>query len=271
VNKENISVNQNFIDLADANLLESIREHARWQNPCECVEENGLLFVAGSTKFPGAYKNCVARIDGKIPAKEVLERARDFFARHERGFTVFVRASRDQDLDKLLKSAGLILRSDSPCMLIDAPLTEFDLPADIRVEHFKKERHILDAVQINSEAYKNLGLPASETQSLFGRPSQLLSPRVVGYVAYRGSQPLSTALTIFSFEGAGVYWVGTIAEARRKGLGAICTRLATNSGFSQGASIVTLQASPFGEPIYRKLGYKTYDRLKFYTHSIPHK
>jgi hypothetical protein len=262
-------MNQDLTDLADANLLESIREIARWQSPCECVEENGLLFVAGPGRFPGAYKNCVARVDEAVPAQEVLERARDFFSRRERGFTLFVRESRDTDLDRLLNSAGLILRSDSPCMLIDAPLTEFDLPVHIHIEHFQEERHILDAVKINSEAYKNLGLPPHETESLFGRPAELLSSRVAGYVAYEGSKPLSTALTIFSGDGAGVYWVGTVAEARLKGLGAICTRLATNSGFSQGASVVTLQASPFGEPIYRKMGYRTYDRLKFYTHSAP--
>jgi hypothetical protein len=269
--KETIRVEQKFIDLADANLLQSIREHARWQNPCECIEENGLLFVAGATGFPGAYKNCVVRVDETVTAREVLEHARDFFSQRERGFTVFVRTSRDKDLDKLLKSAGLILRSDSPCMLIDSSLTEFDLPTGIHIEPFKEERHIHDAVQINAEAYQRLGLPANETQSLFARPSELLSQRVAGYVAYRDSQPLSTALTIYSGEGAGVYWVGTVSKARHQGLAALCTRLATNSGFSQGASVVTLQASPFGEPIYLKLGYKTYDRLRYYTHSLPRK
>jgi len=32
-------MNQSIQDLADANLLEAIREHARWQEPCECIEE----------------------------------------------------------------------------------------------------------------------------------------------------------------------------------------------------------------------------------------
>ena len=83
-------MDQKSIDLADANLLQSIREHARWQSPCECVEKNGLLFVAGATEFPGAYKNCVVRVDETVPAREVLEHARDFFSQRERGFTVFV-------------------------------------------------------------------------------------------------------------------------------------------------------------------------------------
>ena len=40
-------INQPICDLADANLLQAMREHARWQVPCECVEEDGTLMVAG--------------------------------------------------------------------------------------------------------------------------------------------------------------------------------------------------------------------------------
>lgn len=87
---------------------------------------------------------------------------------------------------------------------------------------------------------------------------------MIGCVAYQGEQPVSTALTLLSGEGAGVYWVGTAAAARRSGLGELCTRLATNAGFAGGARVVTLQASPFGESIYRRIGYRTYDRqLRF--------
>lgn len=70
----------NICDLADANLVESIREHARWQSPCEMVEEDGVLLVAGVTAFPGAYRNCVARVDQAVPAHEVVARAKDFFS-----------------------------------------------------------------------------------------------------------------------------------------------------------------------------------------------
>jgi hypothetical protein len=35
-------------DLADHNLVEATREHARWQHPCELVEADGLLALAGA-------------------------------------------------------------------------------------------------------------------------------------------------------------------------------------------------------------------------------
>lgn len=251
-------------DLADANLLQALREHARWQEPCTCVEEGGVLMMAGANAFPGAFRNCVVRVDGRVPAAEVLRRAQAFFSEHGRGYTLLVRASRDADLITALQTAGMTPLADSPCMLIDQPVEEPKVPTGIRIERMTELRHVQDTVAINAEAYEALKLPAAETRVFFGRPQEVLSPRMVGFVAYRDGVPLSTALTLLGGEGAGVYWVGTAAAARRSGLGELCTRLATNAGFAAGARVVTLQASPFGEPIYQRLGYRTYDRqLRF--------
>jgi hypothetical protein len=52
-------------------------------------------------------------------------------------------------------------------------------------------------------------------------------------------------------------WVGTVAQARHLSLGQIVTEWATNNAFDRGATAVTLQASPMGEPLYARLGYET--------------
>ncbi|HLF22692.1 MAG TPA: GNAT family N-acetyltransferase, partial [Burkholderiales bacterium] len=101
-----------------------------------------------------------------------------------------------------------------------------------------------------------------EARIYFNRPAALLSDRVTGFVAYRARRPVATALTIHSGNSAGIYWVSTVSSERRSGLGELCARLSTNAGFERGASTVTLQASPFGEPIYQRLGYRTYDRTR---------
>lgn len=254
-------MNSSIYDLADANLLQAIREHARWQSPCELVEQDGVLMMAGANAFPGVFRNCVARTDSRIPAAEVLGRAQAFFSQRGRGFAVLVRDSRDRDLIEALQAEGLTPLGDNPCMLIEVPVAEPVIPAGIRIERFDDVTRVRDAMEISAEAYEALKLPADETRVFFGRPEALLSPQVIGFVAYRDDVPVSTALTILSGEGAGIYWVGTTAAARRSGLGELCTRLATHAGFANGARVVTLQASPYGEPIYQRLGYQTYDRL----------
>lgn len=255
--------------LADANLLAAVREHARWQEPCTLLEEGGVLMMAGANAFPGVFRNCVARVERGVAADRVLQQAQDFFAPRGRGYTLLARASCDQDLIAALQTAGMAPLADSPCMLIDTGLEPPALPAGIRVERMTEVRHVRDAVRINAEAYEALKLPAAQTRVFFGRPQAMLSPRVLGFVAYSGVEPVSTALTILSGAGAGVYWVGTVAGARRQGLGELCTRLATHAGFACGARVVTLQASPFGEPIYQRIGYRSYDRLLRYRFSAP--
>lgn len=249
-------------DLCDTNYVESMRVHAQWQDPCELVEADGLMLVAGPNAFPVAYRNSVMRVDPRLPAKDVLARARAFFRPRKRGFTVITRDSRDEDLAVFLPVAGLRPAGDSPCMLIEAPLAEPDVPGDVRIERFREVQHVLDAVAINAEAYQAIKLPPDEARIYFGRPEKLLAPNIEGFVAYREDRPASTAFTLFSGDAAGLYWVGTAQAAQRRGLGEICTRLATNAGFARGAKVVTLQASPFGEPIYQRLGYRTYDRTR---------
>lgn len=225
--------------------------------------------IAGPNGFPVSFRNCAARVDGRARAAEVIERAREFFWKRGRGFTLLVRGSRDKDIETALGAEGLSPIGEAPCMLIESPVAAPDIPPGVRIQAFSEELHVRDAVQVNGEAYEAIKLPATETRAFFGRPAALLSPRVSGYVAYRGTLPVSTALTLHSGKSAGVYWVGTASGAQRSGLGELCTRLATNAGFAKGAAVVTLQATPFGEPMYRKLGYRTYDRLLRFRYPQP--
>jgi predicted acetyltransferase len=64
-------------------------------------------------------------------------------------------------------------------------------------------------------------------------------------------------MTIVSHGVAGIYWVGSLEQARGKGLGRAVTAAATNAGFELGAEIASLQASPMGKPIYEAMGYET--------------
>jgi ribosomal protein S18 acetylase RimI-like enzyme len=251
-------------ELADANLIESIREHARWQASGELIEENGLLLFAGSTSYPGAYRNCAVRLERGLAAEDAVRRARDFFGARGRGFTLWVRSGRDDDLDSLAESSGMQRVADGPCMLVDAPLSLRNPPPAVRTERFTQESHVRDAIVINAEAYALLGLAPEETHATFPEPARLLSDRVVGFVAYRADGPVAAALTLLHGQSAGVYWVGTAVRAQRIGLGGLCTTLATNAAFERGARVVMLQASPFGAPLYARLGYTTYGRARWY-------
>jgi ribosomal protein S18 acetylase RimI-like enzyme len=113
---------------------------------------------------------------------------------------------------------------------------------------------------VGTEAYKDIGLPAKQAEAAFSRVQGVLDGQVEVVIAFLRDRPVSVAITVLSGESAGVYWVGTVPGARGKGFGELCTQRATNLGFSRGAKLVTLQASAQGNPIYRRMGYREYDR-----------
>jgi len=80
---------------------------------------------------------------------------------------------------------------------------------------------------------------------------------------------VAAAQTLLSHGIAGVYWVGTVEGARSRGLGEAVTRAVTNAAFDRGATANSLQASPMGEPIYRRMGYEEIYRYTTYTRLTP--
>ena len=66
-----------------------------------------------------------------------------------------------------------------------------------------------------------------------------------------------------------VGFVGTKVKARGRGLGEALTRAATNAGFDLGARLASLQASPEGYPIYRRMGYVEISRYREYLGALP--
>jgi hypothetical protein len=111
---------------------------------------------------------------------------------------------------------------------------------------------------VNAEAYGTYGMPPEVLADLFDETTVVLSDEAAHIVVgWRGAEPVATAMSFESDGVASVQWVGTVSSARGTGLGALVTTFVTNLAFERGASSVTLQASPMGEPVYVRLGFET--------------
>jgi ribosomal protein S18 acetylase RimI-like enzyme len=77
------------------------------------------------------------------------------------------------------------------------------------------------------------------------------------YVLRGAKGVAATAVGIRDVVG-GVYMVGTAPESRRRGYGEAVTAVATNDLIAEGMAAVVLQASAMGEPIYARMGYRTF-------------
>lgn len=260
--------------LSDANLIESFRAFSRYQEPAVLEERDGLLLLAGATTLPAACINVCARTEPRAEPVAVLAAARDFYRRHGRGFKLAIRSELDGDLEQHVLAEGLKLDFDSPCMSVEKKLEVPALPVGVYIERLESARHADDIATVSAQAYEALGMPVEHTRASFSRPAGLLDGRTLGVLVYREGEPVATALALLGpkLDGAlaaGIYWVGTVPSARKQGLAEFCTALATNAALEHGAKVVTLQASPYGEPIYRRMGYREYGRVRWYRHRAP--
>lgn len=242
--------------LFNRNIVEAVLEGARWQRGALAVEEDGLLLVAGADDFPIGYGNCALRMDPALPAEDCIRRAEDFFAEQGRGFSLWVREGLDADIESALTARGLKPRVHSPWMFLAAPAPAPALPPGIELGWAEDEADIDAATEVLVEAYAPTGLPAEVTRGLFAAPARLLHPSVRVLLLREQGRAVATAQLLCTHGMGGIYWVGTRPAAGRRGLGSLATALLAREAFALGLPRVGLHATPMGQPMYARLGFR---------------
>ena len=151
--------------------------------------------------------------------------------------------------------AGLIEFGNAPAMVLEKRLADAMPPPGVTLKRVETKADARHFTAVMGAAYASLGMPADVAPAVLCL-EVVAAPHIVSFIAYlEDGTPAAGASCIFAHGVAGVYWVGTIPEARGKGLAELCTRAAGNAGFDMGARIASLQASVMGEPVYRTMGY----------------
>lgn len=249
-------------DLADQNLAHAVRIHARWQPAGRLLELNGVLLHQGTLPLPLPHQNCVIRLDSAVPPELVLKQAEAFFGGQANPYAVITMSRQDLDLDAALDTEGFHAQADLPAMLAEAPVAMPSIPPDWRIDLLTHAGDLQAFVNVCVKAYATLGLPEMFTPSFFVDSSGLLAHDVSIALARRQDGLAgAAAMVLHTGDVAGVYWVGTVPEARGHGLAAACTAAVTNLALERGARGVALQATHMGEPTYRRLGFREYGRM----------
>jgi ribosomal protein S18 acetylase RimI-like enzyme len=250
--------------LCDLNFAESIREIARWRVESEILECHDLLLVAGSDKTTAT--NFAVRVHrGASPAaRTVLDKCSSFYGDRKLSYSLHVRKHADADLIEALRGTQLKLIFDMPVMIMDRPVKSPALGTGVELRKITGKQGACDFVSILMDSYPDLGMSEAAGFSMFQTPERILQPHCSFVIAYYDEKPASCAMLLYSHFIAGIYWVGTTKETRSKGLAAACVATAVNEALNRGISHVVLQASKFGEPVYRRLGFTEITRYLWY-------
>jgi GNAT superfamily N-acetyltransferase len=100
------------------------------------------------------------------------------------------------------------------------------------------------------------GIPRDAAARLFSA-SFAADPDVELFIGRLDGESVGTAVAIRSGDVSGIYAVGTVPAARRRGVGTALTWPTVAAGRAWGCDTAVLQASDMGFPIYSAMGFRT--------------
>jgi ribosomal protein S18 acetylase RimI-like enzyme len=269
---ENVQSRSNLVAQSQLNLGEMCKHFAVHVDGFACAQDS-LVLVASRCPCSGALRNAAIRLDPTIDAMSFVRQADLFFSAHNRSYTVWSIAGMDTGLPDAAQAFGLVRgteEEDAIGMAISKPPQG---PISVDSTRLIKVKDVADVrlfAEVVGQMFSAFGRPEDAIKTLSNRPSALITNNVTAFVAVMAGQPVAcSVLSISEGAVAGIYLVGTVPWARRRGLGELVTRAATDAGFAAGARVVLLQSNLDVVPLYRKIGFREFAHYANYVYRVP--
>lgn len=163
---------------------------------------------------------------------------------------------RPENLGARLLAHGFTYLKEMPGMAIElGEIPEMRLSPDVQVKRVSTDRDLWDWCNAVVVVYNGTSEMCEWLHQTFAKVG-IDRDDMWLYVAYDRGQAVGTSLVYFSAGVAGLYYVGTIPDARGKGVGTAVTLAALYGAAAEGYQVSILHASEMGEPIYRRLGFQ---------------
>ncbi len=250
----------------DRNLASTMRLYATTAPGARLEDDGRLLLYSTSATWPGPYHNGAMRLDPTLEPPEVLRRAGAFFSDRP-GYCVWVAAHVDADLEQAALDAGYaaISPTGAPRLALDHRIDDAlpVAPAGVTLDEVVDDAARLDYLDVTVEAYVDDFLTRDAAEAQLATMRAVRGPDVRAVVARRQGKPAAAAMVVATGDVAGIQLVGTVPDARGRGLGELVTRWAVAAGFELGARTIVLEASAAGEPLYLRLGFVEVSRYRW--------
>jgi GNAT superfamily N-acetyltransferase len=171
------------------------------------------------------------------------------------------------DLGDRLRAQGFQSSGEAPGMVIDlAALLDAPIPAPpdlqvVRVSDAELLRQWVDVIVSSFQESETVREARYAGQVALGWQPESVLQR---YLALLDGEPVAMSALFLSGGVAGIYEVVTVPQQRKRGLATSIMRATLDGARQRGYRIAVLQASPMGEPVYRRLGFSELCRFSHY-------
>ena len=233
---------------------------------CEVHEDRGVTWFA--TGLPDPLFNGV--MTARLAAEEVDPRIDDLLAEfRSRNLPLEWNVGSStvpQDIGRHLQPKGLTHLLVVPGMGMDlAKIPDEAQPRGLTIERAESRVDLEACIRIAAATFQiadalvprlvdiELGMPSDHREA------------AVAFLGRMDGLPVASSMLFASAGVAGVYFVGTLPEARGRGFARAMTTATLREGRDRGYRFGTLQGTEMGVPVYRRLGFREYSRFEVYT------
>jgi hypothetical protein len=242
------------MDLTDrivAAGLEGERVRAEVVEGGEVLEVDGLL--VSLSNLPASELNGTRVMREPHDAAAALEAARDVFrARDHPFFGIEIEVGRHPGVEKAIRAAGL-RRVDgwktmaAPIRLLPAERA----PSGVEIREVRHERELAAVRGVETATF---GTPRAIAERFVG-PGMLADPRVRMFTAWIDGEAVGEASAYLLHDTVGIFGVGVVDSARRRGIGAALT-VRAGRAFDDRTDLTWLQPSAMARNMYAGLGFR---------------
>ena len=171
--------------------------------------------------------------------------------------------SKTAETIRLLKETGHVHLLNRPCLLADLGVLPLCEPSAM-VRRVENQEDLTIWKQVT---FAGFDFPSGDWDS-YDRftgafPCDPGSPQKA-FLAFDGGKPAAASLLFLANQAAGLYFITTLAEHRRRGIGRKLVLATLHHARAAGARYASLQSSPDGLSVYEKAGFKEYCRVDIY-------
>jgi GNAT superfamily N-acetyltransferase len=167
------------------------------------------------------------------------------------------------NLGEHLLAHGLTYEHGAPGMAVDLlELKEVSMPSELKIKRVDDLEKLRAFVHSASIGFGFTGPSESVCFDLFaGLGFELPFSNYVGYIS---GKPVATSELFLGAGVAGIYWVSTVPEVCRQGIGSAMTQTPLQEARELGYRVGILHSSAQGVDVYRQLGFVEYCQMSHY-------
>ncbi|MGD2145438.1 MAG: GNAT family N-acetyltransferase [Anaerolineae bacterium] len=172
-------------------------------------------------------------------------------------------ATQPADLGRRLEAHGLAYCEDTPGMAADLLALREDSasPAGLTIQTVGDEDTLAQWVSAAVIGFEMPETGEDPCFDLFAGVGFDLPLR--NYLGLLGGKPVAASQLFLAAGVAGIYYVATVPEARRHGIGTAMTLASLREARAMGYRIGILQSSEMGLRVYGRLGFEEYCTLRY--------